>query len=71
MQTQQGFADVNGARLYFEMAGSGHPVVLIHGFTLDTRMWNDQFEVFAQPYQVLRYDLRGFGQSALPTTEPL
>jgi pimeloyl-ACP methyl ester carboxylesterase len=33
-------------------------------------MWNDQFEVFAQPYQVLRYDLRGFGQSALPTTEP-
>ena len=70
MQTDQGFAAVNGTRLYFEMAGSGHPLVLIHGFTLDTRMWDDQFEVFAQHYQVIRYDLRGFGKSAPPTTEP-
>ena len=45
-------------------------IKLSHGFTLDTRMWDDQFEVFAQHYQVLRYDLRGFGQSAPPTTEP-
>ena len=48
MATQTGFADVNGTRLYYEIAGSGHPLVLIHGFTLDTRMWDDQFEVFAQ-----------------------
>jgi pimeloyl-ACP methyl ester carboxylesterase len=52
------------------MAGSGHPLVLIHGFTLDTRMWDDQFEVFAERYQVLRYDLRGFGKSAVPTDAP-
>ncbi len=30
MQIQQGFADVNGTRLYYEMAGSGHPLVLVH-----------------------------------------
>jgi pimeloyl-ACP methyl ester carboxylesterase len=70
MHPQTGFADVNGTRLYYEMAGSGHPLVLIHGFTLDTRMWDDQFEVFAQRYQVLRYDLRGFGKSAVPTDTP-
>lgn len=70
MHTHTGFADVNGTRLYYEMAGSGHPLVLIHGFTLDTRMWDDQFEVFAARYQVLRYDLRGFGKSAVPTDTP-
>lgn len=69
MQIDRSFADVNGTRLYYELAGSGHPLLLIHGFTLDTRMWDDQFEVFARHYRVLRYDARGFGQSALPTTE--
>lgn len=66
MKTQTGFADVNGTRLYYEIAGSGHPLVLIHGNTLDNRMWDDQFEVFAQQYQVIRYDLRGFGKSNVP-----
>ena len=63
----QGIADINGTRLYYEVAGTGHTVVFIHGFTLDTRMWDDQFESFAQQFQVLRYDLRGFGKSAVPT----
>ena len=69
MQTQTGFAEVNGTRLYYEVAGSGHPLVLIHGSTLDTRMWDNQFEPFAQHYTVVRYDVRGFGKSALPTGE--
>ncbi|MEP7291975.1 MAG: alpha/beta fold hydrolase [Chloroflexota bacterium] len=67
MTTQTGFADVNGTRLYYEVTGSGHPLVLIHGFTLDTRMWDDQFDLFGEDYQVIRYDMRGFGKSALPT----
>jgi pimeloyl-ACP methyl ester carboxylesterase len=70
MPTQTGFAEVNSTRLYYEIAGSGHPLVLIHGSTLETRMWDDQFATFAQHYTVVRYDLRGFGQSALPTGEP-
>jgi pimeloyl-ACP methyl ester carboxylesterase len=63
-------ADVNGTRLYCEVVGSGPPLVLIHGYTLDTRMWDDQTEAFADKYAVIRYDLRGFGRSALPTGEP-
>lgn len=70
MDAQQGFADVNGTRLYYEVAGSGSPLVLIHGMTLDTRMWEDQFAPFADTNQVIRYDLRGFGKSALPGDVP-
>jgi len=65
-----GFAEINGTRLYYEVAGAGQPLVLIHGNALDHRMWDDQFAHFAQHSQVLRYDVRGFGQSALPTTTP-
>jgi len=67
MHTHHGFADINGTRLHYETAGSGDPLVLIHGATLDTRMWDDQFVSFARHYQVIRYDMRGYGQSALPT----
>lgn len=70
MQTQYDFVQVNGTRLYYELAGTGQPLVLIHGFSLDHRMWNDQFERLAQAYQVIRYDLRGFGRSALPDGRP-
>ena len=63
------FAPVNGATLYYELAGAGEAVVFIHGFSLDARLWDDQFEVFTHRYRVLRYDLRGFGRSSLPATE--
>ena len=69
MDTFTGMAEVNNTRLYYEVAGTGPALVLIHGFTLDTRMWDDQFETFARHYRTVRYDARGFGQSALPTGE--
>jgi pimeloyl-ACP methyl ester carboxylesterase len=61
-----GMADVNGTRLYYETAGSGEPVVLVHAFTLDTRMWDGQFDLLARDFRVIRYDARGFGKSAPP-----
>jgi 3-oxoadipate enol-lactonase len=70
MEQIAGTLAINRTHLYYERAGSGHPLVLIHGFTLDTRMWDDQFAVFARHYQVIRYDMRGSGRSALPTEEP-
>jgi pimeloyl-ACP methyl ester carboxylesterase len=60
-----GYAEVNGARLYYEVAGEGHPLVLIHAAIADSRMWNSQFAEFAKRYRVVRYDLRGFGKSAM------
>jgi 3-oxoadipate enol-lactonase len=61
------YADVYGARLYYEMMGMGHPLVLIHAGIADSRMWDDQFTDFAEHYRVIRYDIRGFGKSAMPT----
>jgi pimeloyl-ACP methyl ester carboxylesterase len=65
-QRSSGTAEVNGTRLYYEVAGSGEPVVLVHAFTLDTRMWDPQFELLARDFRVIRYDARGFGKSAPP-----
>src|SRR2546428_3176283 len=65
---QSGYAEVNAGRLYYETAGSGEPIIFVHGFTLDMRMWDDQFPVFAQRYRVIRYDARGFGKSSASTS---
>jgi 3-oxoadipate enol-lactonase len=61
-----GFAEINNSRIYYEIAGTGEPIVLIHGWSFDTRCWDDQFEIFNKKYRVLRYDLSGFGHSSLP-----
>ena len=52
--------------LYYEIAGDGHPLVLIHGGLVNSGLWDDQFEVFAASYRTLRYDVRGFGKSKSP-----
>ena len=70
MNVQSGAAELSGARLHYEVAGSGQPLVLVHGLGLDLRMWDDQFTPLAHRFHVLRYDVRGYGQSTLPTTEP-
>src|SRR6476619_6327876 len=65
-QIETGFAEVNGARLYYEISGEGHPVVLAHAAVSDHRMWDGQFALFAERYRVIRYDIRGFGHSLMP-----
>jgi 3-oxoadipate enol-lactonase len=63
---ESGVAQVNGTSLYYELGGSGEPIVLLHGLGLDRRMWDPQIGSFEEQYRVLRYDLRGFGRSATP-----
>jgi pimeloyl-ACP methyl ester carboxylesterase len=53
-------------QLIGEEAGSGVPVVLIHGFSFDRSMWDPQFAALAKGYRTVRYDLRGFGDSGVP-----
>ncbi len=59
----RGFAEVNKARLYYETAGEGHPVVFVHAGLADSGMWDGQFGAFAAHCRAIRYDMRGFGQS--------
>jgi pimeloyl-ACP methyl ester carboxylesterase len=62
----QGFVEVDGGRLYFEVAGDGPSVVLLHPGLWDRRTWDEQFVTFSRRYRVLRYDLRGYGRSSRP-----
>jgi pimeloyl-ACP methyl ester carboxylesterase len=64
---QTGYAEVNGARIYYETAGAGHPLVLVHAGIADSRMWDGQFNALAEHYRVIRYDLRGYGKTAMVT----
>ncbi|HEY8597031.1 MAG TPA: alpha/beta hydrolase, partial [Thermomicrobiales bacterium] len=63
---ESGSAEINGARIVYEIAGMGHPLTLIHAGIADKRMWDAQFATFAESYRVLRYDVRGYGQSTFP-----
>ena len=60
------YAEINGATLYYEIAGAGETVVLLHAGIADHRMWDETFAALAQQYRVLRYDLRGFGLTTAP-----
>lgn len=62
-KVKRGFAKVNNAKLYYEISGEGEPLILIHGGNMDRRMWDEQFESFAERFKVIRYDVRGFGKS--------
>ena len=59
-----GIAEVNGTRLYYERAGSGPAVILLHGGNLDSRMWDDQMPALVNSFSVIRYDIRPYGRSA-------
>jgi len=54
---------VKGAAISYEDDGRGKPVVLVHGFPLDARIFDDQVTALAPSYRVIRPDLRGFGKS--------
>jgi pimeloyl-ACP methyl ester carboxylesterase len=61
-----GYVDVDGARLYYERAGAGHPLILLHAGIANLHFWDDQWEPLAGAYDVVRYDIRGFGKSIAP-----
>ena len=58
-----GLARVNGTALFYERRGQGRPVVLIGGANLALEQWDAQFQALARRYDVVRYDVRGFGRS--------
>lgn len=69
-------AHINGTTLHYFEAGNGRrltdkALLLLHGFTLDHRMWRPQLEVLAAQSgaRVIAYDSRGFGKSALPSVD--
>jgi len=61
-----GYAPADGTSLYYEVAGEGSPVVLLHPGQGGCVLWDRQFLPFAREHRVIRYDARGFGRSERP-----
>ncbi len=59
---------VNDVNLYYEVTGKGQPLVFIHGLGSSTQDWGFQTAEFSKHYQVITFDLRGFGKSDKPKT---
>jgi pimeloyl-ACP methyl ester carboxylesterase len=66
MAPQAKFADVNGVKLHYLTAGTGDPIVLLHGFAETSRMWLPLIVKLSDKHTVIAPDLRGFGQSSAP-----
>jgi CubicO group peptidase (beta-lactamase class C family)/pimeloyl-ACP methyl ester carboxylesterase len=53
--------------LAYEEGGRGEPLILLHAHSVDRRMWDDQFALLSKRYRVIRYDMRGYGESDDPS----
>ncbi|MEK6207677.1 MAG: alpha/beta hydrolase [Chloroflexota bacterium] len=58
------YADVNGINLYYEIHGTGRPVILLHGGLGATSMFGPNLPALAKGHQVIAVDLQGHGRTA-------
>ena len=65
-KVESGYIPVSdGAHIYYEAVGEGSPVILLHGHTLDLRMWDPQVKPLLEAgYRVIRPEMRGYGHSS-------
>ena len=63
---QSRYAEVDGVRLHYWIAGRGEPVLLLHGYAETSRMWRPLIKELARTRTVIAPDLRGFGDSSKP-----
>ncbi len=65
-RVKHGYADSNGVKIHYATMGSGPLMVMIHGFPDFWYTWRSQMEVFANSYQVVAIDQRGYNLSDKP-----
>src|SRR5580658_1430100 len=59
----------NGVELYYEVHGTGVPVLLTHGYSSSSHMWAGQVEPFSKHYQLITWDMRGHGKTDYPADQ--
>lgn len=59
----KGIFNAKGANIYYESKGNGENLLLIHAGITDSRMWDAEYNLLSEKYQVVRFDLPGFGLS--------
>ena len=62
-QIKTGHAVIGNAQIYYQLAGTGQPLIMIHAGVADSRQWGNEFAYFLKHFQVLNYDMRGYGKS--------
>jgi pimeloyl-ACP methyl ester carboxylesterase len=60
------YAESDGARLFYEEAGSGVPIVFVHEFSGDLRSWEAQIQYFSRRYRCIAFNARGYPPSDVP-----
>lgn len=65
------YAPSNGARIYYEEAGAGIPIIFVHEFAGDHRSWDDQMRYFSRGYRCITMAARGYPPSDCPADESL
>ena len=65
-----GTRSVNGTEIAFRTAGSGPPLLLLHGYPQTNVMWHRIAPALAESFTVIAADLRGYGDSAVPASGP-
>jgi pimeloyl-ACP methyl ester carboxylesterase len=69
ISVDSGYVNTDGGKLFYEIAGKGDNIVLLHDGMVNCRIWDEQFQVLAKNYRVVRYDRRGYGKSSDPQTK--
>jgi 3-oxoadipate enol-lactonase len=69
MTAERGVLETDGARIRYEVAGAGEPVVLVHAGVANLRMWDAEAAALADAYRVIRYDTRGYGETETEAVE--
>jgi pimeloyl-ACP methyl ester carboxylesterase len=64
---ESGYVEVNAGRIFYDSAGQGPAIVMIHDGLVHRETWNDQLAAFARNHRVIRWDRRGYGRSDKPT----
>ncbi len=58
--------DRDGIKVYYESTGSGPAILLSHGYSATSRMWEGQVKALKDRYQLITWDMRGHGRSDSP-----
>jgi len=58
--------DRDEVKIYYEVHGSGPPLILTHGYSSTSAMWNGQVEALSKHHKLILWDMRGHGQSDYP-----
>ncbi len=61
--TQNGYAEVNGMRMYYEISGEGEPIVVLHGAYMNIQSMGDIIPMLAETRRVYAVELQGHGRT--------